>query len=269
MTCDPRLRALRGYTLPLSPSGRSSLVSPPPWHFSGEVLLVEYLTEPEAVKSFLGSGLDPRGEPGLVAAVFGDWQSCTEGCEELLDPVRSQYREFYIVFPASWQGKPVARCPYCWVDKDFSLVRGLIQGFPKRLGRIAMTRSFGLGKASPLIGPGAQFAGSMASEDRRRVYAKVCLEAQTEPPSLMLAPLVHSRTFPAWDPAERAIDELVTGGSSDQAIQDVWKGTAELEIFESPYDELASLRPVEVLQGYRFKFAETITPGKLLSSTGR
>ena len=27
-------------------------------------------------------------------------------------------------------------CPYIWVDRDFALVRGWIQGFPKKLGSI-------------------------------------------------------------------------------------------------------------------------------------
>ena len=31
-----------------------------------------------------------------------------------------------------------ARVPYIWVDNDLSLVRGHIQGFPKKLGTIAI-----------------------------------------------------------------------------------------------------------------------------------
>ncbi len=38
----------------------------------------------------------------------------------------------------------VTTCPYIWVDRDFALVRGWIQGFPKKLASIQMTRSFGL-----------------------------------------------------------------------------------------------------------------------------
>jgi hypothetical protein len=61
----------------------------------------------------------------------------------------------------------------------------------------------------------------------------------------------------------------VTGGSADLLIDDVWTGPAELEMYESPADELAALRPVEILQGYRFAFAETISGGTLLSRDGR
>ena len=41
-------------------------------------------------------------------------------------------------------GEHVTTCPYIWVDRDFALVRGWIQGFPKKLGSVWMTRTFGL-----------------------------------------------------------------------------------------------------------------------------
>jgi enduracididine biosynthesis enzyme MppR len=257
--------ALSGYTLPLSPSGNSALVPPPPWHFSGDVLMVEYLADPAAVAAFLPSGLTASRRPGHAAAIFGDWQSCTDGGAELLDPVRSQYRECYVALAAEWQDQPVARCPFCWVDKDFSLVRGLIQGYPKKMGSIALTRSFELGRATTPVAAGARFAGTLAAGDRRLLEATVTLTEPAPAPTLMLAPLIHTRRFPSWDPAGAGVSELVTGGSSDQRIGSVWTGTAELEIFDSPTDELALLRPVEVLAGYRFSFAETITGGRLLT----
>ena len=37
----------------------------------------------------------PSRDAGRCAAVFVDWQSFSEGGDELIDPVRSQYREFY------------------------------------------------------------------------------------------------------------------------------------------------------------------------------
>ena len=36
-------------------------------------------------------------DPGRCAALFVDWQSCSDSGEELLDPVRGQYKEFFIV----------------------------------------------------------------------------------------------------------------------------------------------------------------------------
>jgi acetoacetate decarboxylase len=233
------------------------------------VLMVEYRADPAAASSFLPRALTGSASTGLAAAIFGDWQSCSAGGAELLDPVRSQYREFYIALACQLGGQPVARCPFCWVDKDFSLVRGLIQGYPKKMGSIAMTRAFAVGDATPGLMKGGQFAGTLAASDRRLVEARVTLERPNDPPALMLAPLIHTRYFPAWDPAEPATEELVAGGSSAQAVADAWSGSAELTFFDSPTDDLALLAPIEILGGYRFSFAETLNGGKLVSRHGR
>jgi len=45
-----------------------------------------------------------------------------------------QFSEFLLLLAAVHDGQPVARCPYAWVDHAVPLVRGWIQGMPKRLG---------------------------------------------------------------------------------------------------------------------------------------
>ena len=40
---------LSGYSLPRSPEGRASLVPPPPWHYVGDFLVIEYWADPDAV----------------------------------------------------------------------------------------------------------------------------------------------------------------------------------------------------------------------------
>jgi acetoacetate decarboxylase len=147
---------MKGYTIPRTATGLSSLVPAPPWHYAGDFLVVDYWASPEAVRSVLPEGLDPHPDTGRCAAVFADWQSCSEGGGELLDPVRSHYREFFVVVNAllersgderSARGRceEVTTCPFIWVDQDFALARGWIQGFPKKLGEVWMTRTFGLG----------------------------------------------------------------------------------------------------------------------------
>src|SRR3982751_5788792 len=89
---------LKGYSLPLSPAGRSSIIPAPPWHYVGDFLVIEYWADPAAVAAVLPDGLDPfEDDPGRCAALFVDWQSCSDAGEELLDPVRGQYKDFFIV----------------------------------------------------------------------------------------------------------------------------------------------------------------------------
>jgi hypothetical protein len=46
------------------------------------------------------------------------------------------------------------------------------------------------------------------------------------------------------------MDELVTMRGYDGEIADVWAAEADLELFESPSEELALLEPVEIIGGF-------------------
>ena len=37
-----------------------------------------------------------------MALIWADWQSCSDGFAELLDPVRSQYKECFVVVRCRW-----------------------------------------------------------------------------------------------------------------------------------------------------------------------
>ena len=255
---------LRGYSLPLSPGGRAGLVPPPPWHYVGDFLVLEYWADPEAVAAVLPPGLEPYAEdPGRAAALFVDWQSCTGSREELVDPARSQYREFFIVVNATLDGEPVTTCPYIWVDRDFALVRGWIQGFPKKLGSVWMTRTYGLDcAADPGIRPGSVFGGTLAANDRRLAQGSVTLEHVSESgPSHNDPPLVNVRHFPrlaAGRHDDPAVHELVRARSRDRSISEIWEGGASLELLEAPNEEHAELAPVKMGRGFRFTFAYTV-----------
>ncbi len=255
---------LRGYSLPRSPEGRAGLVPRPPWHYAGDFLVLEYWADPDAVAAVLPPGLEPYpDDPGRAAALFVDWQSCTDSREELLDPARSQYREFFLVVNALLGGELVTTCPYIWVDRDFALVRGWIQGFPKKLGSVWMTRTFGLDcPADPGLRPGAVLGGTLAANDRRLAQGRVTLERISEQgPTHNDPPLVNVRHFPrlaAGRHDDPAVHELVRARSRDRAISPIWEGRAALELFGAPNEEHDRLAPVRMGKGFRFTFAYTV-----------
>jgi acetoacetate decarboxylase len=248
-----------GYSLPLSPGGKASLVPSPPWHYVGDFLVIEYWADPAAVEAVLPPGMRPYADdPGRAAALFVDWQSCSEAGGELTDPVRGQYKEFFVVVNALLGDELVTTCPYIWVDTDFALVRGWIQGFPKKLGSIHMTRSFGL----DCLAEGRTFAGTVAAGDRRIAQGTVTPERVAEGgPTHNDPPLVNHRHFPrlaAGRHGDPAVDELVRARSRDRSISEIREGSATLEFFPSPGDELVALAPQRVGKGFRFQFAYTV-----------
>ena len=254
---------LQGYTIPRTPSGHAGLVPPPPWHYVADFLVVDFHADPERAAALLPQGLEPHPDAGRCAAVYADWQSCSDTGEELLDPVRSHYREFYLVINALLDGEEVTTCPFIWVDQDFALARGWIQGFPKKLGEVWMTRTYPLAcRAAPTVGPGGRFGATCSARGRAISQARVTLEQPSETGSLHTAPpIVNVRHFPrlaAGHHDDPAVHELVKARSRDRAISEVWEGAAELALSAAPGEEHTLLAPVSVGRGFRFTFAYTV-----------
>ena len=257
---------LRGYTAPLSPDGRAGIVPAPPWHYSGDFLVVEYRTDPDAVAALLPPELEPADDPAAVAAIFADWQSCADDFSELIDPIRSQYREFFLVVGAKHAGKPVSRCVYIWVDKDFAMYRGWIQGFPKKLGSIHITRLFAAGKATPKLERGARFGATCAAGDRQVARAVVTLERISDTgPTGNDRPMYNTRHFPAWDTDRPAVFELIKSGGHDREVTEVWEGGAELRLYDDTLEYLQAIAPREVMKGFRFSFGYTVYGGPVIA----
>ena len=175
---------LRGFHYPLTPKGKSTLNPPPPWYYSSDFLNIEFWADPAAIAALLPPGLDPEpAANGHANALFYDWQF-TGANEEYLDPARYQYREFFLLVDALFEGKPVAYCPYIFVDNDAAIARGWTQGYPKRLGQVFQTRYYAAtGKAGPALAPGSKFAGSLTASGRRLAQGLVTLKGPVSDPS--------------------------------------------------------------------------------------
>jgi acetoacetate decarboxylase len=258
---------LRGFLVPRSPEGRASIVPAPPWHYSGDVLTIEYRTDPERVAELLPDPLEPADEdPGAVAVVFADWQSCSDSFEELLDPVRSQYRECFLVVRCKYRGEHYSRCVYIWVDKDFALARGWHQGYPKKLGSVWMTRPVSVGQAGPRLAPGGRFGATLASNDRRLIEARFTITGPSETAGFVNAlPMLHHRFWPSVEAGgPPSVDELVLIRSQDVEAGPAWTGEAELRFHPSPTEELDRIAPREVIAGYYRSVGATFVQGTLL-----
>jgi acetoacetate decarboxylase len=266
--------SLQGFSVPLSPEGRASLTSLPPWYYAGDLLVVDFEADPAAVRAVLPPRLEPDPkDPGGCVAFFAAWQYASEAGEEYLDPARSQYNEFILLVNAVYRGEAVSTCPYIYVDKDTAMARGWIQGWPKKAGEVHTTRAFSLAsKAAPRLEPGGRFGGTLAANGRRLAEAVVELERVSDDPVYMgKRPVVNLRYFPqlaGGGKAKPPVCELVRSILSGAQRTDVWEGKADIKFFPAPDNELDAFRPVRVRGGYRYSMTMVIDDLEVLEELG-
>jgi acetoacetate decarboxylase len=244
--------SVRGFFPPKTATGRAALVPSPPWYYSGDLLTVEYRTDPARVAALLPDPLRLADtDPGAVALIWADWQSCSESRAELLDPVRAQYKECFAVVRCSYRDRLYSRCVYIWVDKDFAVARGIHQGYPKKLGSIHLTRPHPYGPA-PRIAAGARFGATLAAADRRLAEAVVTLREPVADNGFVNAhPMAHHRWLPSIEPGGGLVlDELVSSGAASFEGGEPWAADAELRLFDASTEELADLAVDELIGAY-------------------
>ncbi len=244
---------ISGFMFPRSATGRSSIVPSPPWHYSGQMLTIEYRADPAAVAELLPAPLSLADvDPGAVAVIWADWQSCSGGFEELLDPVRSQYVETFVVVRCRYRGETYSRCVYIWVDKDFAMVRGHHQGYPKKLGELYLTRPVNVGRAGPRLQPGGRFGATCSASGRRLIDAAFTITGTAETAGFVNGhPMLHHRYMPAIERAGGdSLDELVTMRGYDGEVGPCFSGEATIALYESPVEELTRLAPIEMIGGF-------------------
>lgn len=264
---------LHGFMPPLTPSGKSTLVPGMPWYYSGNLLTVEYLTDAKNIRAILPEEIDlAPDKPGAVALIWADWQSCSEGGDELLDPIRSQYLEAFVVVRCEYRGTTYSRCVAIWVTKDFAIARGWFQGYPKKLGSVHVTRIFNHGKATPRLEGGAKLGASLSAYDHRLASAVVTLRRPSQTNGFVNGhPMLHNRFMPSIENgAGLSMDQLITMSGTDVDMGQAWVGDAELILGDSPWDELGSLLPVqEIIGGYYREIGVTFAGGKLITDRSK
>lgn len=140
---------MKGFTLPLSPEGTAALVEAPPWGFGGDSLDISFKVDLETFRRFLPEPFELSSKPGLISITFVDMTSLSNPDLAYANPERTQYRECLIKMHCKFKNQEGWFVPLSWVDRDFSLLRGFIQGFGKKLGTIHLTKFHEL---NPLIG---------------------------------------------------------------------------------------------------------------------
>lgn len=264
-----RTSDLHGLMYPRTPTGAGSILPNPPWHYSGEMLTVEYRTDPANVAELLPAGIELVDEdPGAVAVIWAEWQSCSDSFEELLDPARAQYKEVFVVVRCKYNGDTYSRAAYIWVDKDFAMARGHLQGYPKKMSEIWLTRPITVGRAGPRLVPGGQFGGSLSTWGRRIADVVFTITGTAESAGFVNGhPMLHSRQMPAIEMDGRdSLDELVTMSGFDADLGPIYCGDADLRLYDNPTEDLSRLAPDQIIGAYYRQVGNSMGPGTTLEA---
>ena len=244
---------MQGFFFPRTASGRASLIPSPPWYYSGDLLTVEYRTDPARVAELLPAPLELAAEdPGAVALIWADWQSCSASREELLDPVRSQYKECFVVVRCSYRGHAptpgastsgstrTSRSPAaCTRATRRSWARC---GRPGRTpSRTARRRSGPAGSSAPPWPPatdGSPTPSSRCARSRRPTASSTATRWPT------------TGSTPRSPAPGDAYAELIESGGAEFAGGPSWSGDVEVNLYDSPTEELSRLTVDEIIGGY-------------------
>lgn len=262
-----------GFSPPRSPLGHAAINPAPPWHYSADVLGVDFWADPEATQALLPEGLSPDPiSNGHARAMFYDCQFTAEG-DEFLDPTRYQFREVRILIDAAWGETRVMFCPFSFVDNDAALARGWMQGLPTKMGQISMTRSFAApGPASAPVRPDSRFSASASAHGCRIVDAGVTLRQRGANTDLLLdRPTALSRYLPqlvAGQQDNPALHELTLLLADEIQIVDLWIGEASLSMPLAAGEELDALSPVRIGFGFRYGLSYTVSDLRVLQEFG-
>jgi hypothetical protein len=260
---------LKGYSVPLSPLGQANLAPRPPWHYSSDVVAAEFWVDRDAAQASLPPKVTIDGAADARAVImFLDWQF-TASNDEMLDPARYQYREAFLLLDAHFGDMPIAYCPYIFVDNDAAVMRGYVQGFPKKRGDIFQTRSYAApSPAAAPVAAGSKYGASVAAHGERMADVRITLrESVADPTTVFNRPTVMRRYFPRLDGKAYdtpAVDQLTLSLTDNLHIVDLWAGDAAVRIPEVPGEEMHTLAPIRTGRGFRFGMSYTVTDLQIL-----
>ncbi|OAN54687.1 acetoacetate decarboxylase [Paramagnetospirillum marisnigri] len=240
-------QGFNSFTAPYTASGRAALVPAPPWHYAGWLMNVAVSLDTSRSAEVVPAALGRLTGQGCVH--FADWQATTDG-SELLDPVYSQYRETIVIAEIERpDGKRYNYCPFIWVDQDISLLRGLLQGWPKKLGTTWMTRSLPIehAAAAPLRA-GSRLGATLTVKERRLVEARLTLTGQPgQPLGFLTNAVVGSVGLPDLTrPDQPPKVDWVLPAIQGKVASDWHAAEAELSVLPHPVEELSLLGELKV-----------------------
>ncbi|MBI3859413.1 MAG: acetoacetate decarboxylase family protein [Thaumarchaeota archaeon] len=209
--------------------GDSSAIERGPWHYGADYLTAYFRADRSKLQ-----GLVPHpfqvGDGTGIAYVCEIVSVSDNGAGMVADrPDRTVYSEAAVGLRCTFGGRPGVFFPVMWVTTEFSLMRGLLNGYQKRLAdMIAMSRLHPLNPGLKPEGPGTSLSGFCMKGREVTVSVKVEIERAGTPEDLPpFGTTFGYRRFPQTDPTQGFVDEPVEILKSNSTVSRVWVGSGE------------------------------------------
>jgi hypothetical protein len=258
-----------GSTYPIGGGEIARGIPAPPWHFGSDVIQVDFQVAPATLAAFLPPGIEASAiEPGRVQIAFCSVAAVGDAADQsVVAPGDANFEECLVKLRARAGDLEGWYVSHSWVTNDVSLQRGIVQGFPKRIGRVALTRFDTVQARAGGRWKGARLGGVLEAPDGLRLsVVHECAErpAPTDAP----LPFLLCRRFPSlFAPLDRSVDEIVSPIIENAVEVDVWSGPAHVAA-SGAADAMPLFEPLDRPWSRSLRTAFTITGARLVNRNG-
>jgi Acetoacetate decarboxylase (ADC) len=243
---------------PLAP-GPSSAIEKGPWHYGADYVSVYFRAAVPRLKELVPRPFEVAD--GLCVAYVCEIVSVGDSDPRMVAtaPDRTLYQEASVGVKCRFGGREGVFYPVMWVNTEWSLLRGLVNGYQKRLAdRISITKLHPLNPRLAPLGPGSEFAGFCVKGAGPVLSVGVKLTREGTASDLpSFGATFGRRVFPKTDASQGGVTEAVEILKSNQRVSDVWVGK---ESFKSSFD----LGRTRVSLGATYRAGFTISGSRVL-----
>ncbi|MDE1857563.1 MAG: acetoacetate decarboxylase family protein [Thaumarchaeota archaeon] len=215
---------------PLVP-GETSAIEKGPWHYGADYVAVYFRGDRDSLRDLVPRPFEV-GDGTCIAYVCEIVSVADSGRGMVASrPDRTLYSEAAVGVKCSFGEKQGVYYPVMWVTSEWSLLRGLLNGYQKRLAdRISMTKLHPLNPGLGPVAPGMEFGGFCVKGPSRALSLTVTVLKQGAPSDLVqFGSTFGMRRFPRTEGSQGSVDEPVEILKSNSRVSDVWTGTGAVE----------------------------------------
>jgi acetoacetate decarboxylase len=249
---------LAEFTIPVT----APLYPPPPWRFSGNVVLIFFETTSVTIESLVPERFIPNPD-NVMAVLLADYDKDPDA--QTLGP----YHEIAFGIPGlaeenDGSSTPGIYIPYMYLDSDGPIASGReVHGFPKKEAIIETTTFEGntsfvvkrAGDSIPILGR----SGSVPMIMRAKFKP-----VGAAPPELVLQPtLFNLKVIPGVD-GTAEIKQLTGLMLENQIPTDVEFGEGTLELIGGPDDPLDQIEILNIVSAFRYHITFDMPFGRVI-----